>query len=81
MGVDRALFMDLQLLADGLSFRLTPASIHGILWLQTHFESKHWELLANGLVTVSRMDAEALWQDATGAGLNIEPLPALSPSR
>ena len=73
--------MDLQLLADGHSYRLTPASVHGILWLQTHFESQHWELLADGRVTVSRLDAEALWQDATRAGLNVAPLPTLSPSR
>lgn len=73
--------MDLRLLKDGLSYRLTPASIHGILWLQTHFESEHWELLADGRVTVPRPDAEALWQDATQAGLTVAPLPSLSPSR
>lgn len=72
--------MDLRLLADGLSFRLTPASVHGILWLQTHFECRHWELLADGRVTVSRTDAEELWQDATAAGLDVNTLPTLSPS-
>ena len=72
--------MDLRLLADGLSYRLTPASVHGILWLQTHFESKHWELLADGRVTVSRTDAEDLRQDATAAGLDVNTLPTLSPS-
>ena len=72
--------MDLRLLADGLSYRLTPASVHGILWLQTHFESEHWELLADGRVTVSRADAEELQQDATAAGLNITSLPTPSPS-
>ena len=73
--------MDLRLLADGLNYRLTPASVHGILWLQTHFESKHWGLLAEGRVTVSRLDAEELRQDAIVAGLNVNPLPTLSPSR
>ena len=73
--------MDLRLLADGLSYRLTPNSIHGILWLQTHFESQHWDLLADGRVTVSRSDAEILWQDATKGGLTVAPLPILSPSR
>jgi len=72
--------MDLRLLADGLSYRLAPASVHGILWLQTHFESKHWELLADGRVTVSRTDAEELRQDATAAGLDVNTLPTLSPS-
>ena len=73
--------MDLRLLKDGLSYRLTPNSIHGILWLQTHFESQHWDLLADGRVTVSRSDAEILWQDATKGGLTVAPLPTLSPSR
>ena len=51
---------------------IDPASVHGILWLQTHFESKHWELLADGRVTVSRTDAEELRQDATAAGLDVQ---------
>ena len=70
--------MDLRLLAEGPSFRLVPASVHGILWLQTHFESEHWELLAEGHVIVSRTDAETLMADASLAGLLLNPLPSLS---
>ena len=73
--------MDLRLLAEGPSFRLVPASVHGILWLQTHFESEHWELLAEGHVIVSRSDAETLMFDASEAGLNVSPLPSLSPTQ
>ena len=72
--------MDLHLLAEGTSFRLVPASVHGILWLQTHFESEHWELLADGHVIVNRADAETLMSDASEAGLNLNPLPSLSPA-
>ena len=47
--------MDLRLLAEGTSFRLVPASVHGILWLQTHFESEHWELLQTDLSPCAEM--------------------------
>ena len=68
--------MDLRLLAEGTSFRLVPASVHGILWLQTHFESEHWELLADGLITLCRDDVESLCSDAAEAGLRLNPLPS-----
>ena len=71
--------MDLRLLAEGPSFRLVPDSVHGILWLQTHFESEHWELLSQGHVIVNRADAQTLMFDASEAGLNLNPLPSLSP--
>ncbi len=73
--------MDLRLLAEGPSFRLVPASVHGILWLQTHFESEHWELLAEGHVIVSRTDAETLMFDASAAGLSMNPIPSLIPTQ
>ena len=73
--------MDLRLLAEGPSFRLVPASVHGILWLQTHFESEHWELLAEGHVIVSRADAETLMIDSSQAGLTLNPLPSLTPTQ
>lgn len=73
--------MDLRLHAEGPSFRLVPASVHGILWLQTHFESEHWELLAKGHVIVSRADAETLMFDASEAGLSLNPLPSLTPTQ
>ena len=71
--------MDLRLLAEGPSFRLVPASVHGILWLQTHFESEHWEPLADGNVIVNSADAETLLHDASAAGLSLNSLPSLSP--
>ena len=46
------------------------------LWLQTHFESEHWELLADGLITLCRDDVERLCSDAAEAGLSLDPLPS-----
>jgi hypothetical protein len=41
----------------------------------------HWELLAEGLATVSHSNADELIEDASSAGLNLSPLPALSSQR
>jgi len=72
--------MDLCLYSSDASIRLRPGSIHGMLWLQTHFDREHWELLADGLVTLPRSDADSLSQDAQSAGLQLTLLPALSPT-
>ena len=70
--------MDLRLISEGQAFRLQPESVHGMLWLQTHFEKSHWELLAEGLATLSPVNVDELIEDASNAGLNLSPLPALS---
>lgn len=70
--------MDLSLITEGQAFRLQPESVHGMLWLQTHFEKSNWELLAEGLATVSQSNADELMEDALNAGLNLSPLPVLS---
>ena len=43
---------------------LTPTSVHGMLWLQTHFEDSQWEALADGRVLISEEDAQLLKNDA-----------------
>ncbi|NKB74304.1 MAG: hypothetical protein GKR83_07270 [Synechococcus sp. s2_metabat2_7] len=70
--------MDLRLISEGQAFRLQPESVHGMLWLQTHFAKSHWELLAEGLATLSPANVDELIEDASNAGLNLSPLPALS---
>jgi hypothetical protein len=75
------LAMDLSLIVEGQAFRLQPESVHGMLWLQTHFEMSHWELLAEGLATVNQCNADELIEDASNAGLNLSPVPALSSQR
>jgi Predicted dehydrogenase related to H2-forming N5,N10-methylenetetrahydromethanopterin dehydrogenase len=59
--------MDLCLYSSSPSIRLRPGTVHGMLWLQTHFEAEHWDLLADGLVTLPSADAEALRHDAIAA--------------
>ena len=63
--------MDIRLSNKRNGTQIQPTSIHGILWLQTHFESEHWELISNGQVIVPRQDAEMLGGDAQNAGLNV----------
>ena len=58
--------------------QIEPKSVHGILWLQTHFESEHWESISNGLVIISTKDAEILGEDAKNAGLNVNLINSLS---
>jgi len=51
---------------------LTPTSIIGMLWLQTHFEDDQWEALANNEVIISKEDSKLLVKDANSAGLSIK---------
>ena len=63
--------MDITLSNKRNGTQINPTSVHGILWLQTHFESEHWESISNGQVIVPRQDAEMLGGDAQNAGLNV----------
>ena len=70
--------MDIWLIGTGDSIQIRPASIHGMLWLQTHFEDTHWDALATSQARLPQLDAEALSQDAKNAGMSLEHLSALS---
>jgi len=70
--------MDISLSDKRNGTQIEPISVHGILWLQTHFESEHWESLINGLVKIPTKDAQILSQDALKAGLNINFINSLS---
>ena len=70
--------MDICLIGTGDNIQIRPASIHGMLWLQTHFEEAHWEAIANSMVKLPQTDAEVLSQDAKNAGLTLSHLSALS---
>ena len=63
--------MDISLCDKRNGTQIEPTSVHGILWLQTHFESNHWESISNGLVIIPSKDAHILKKDATHAGLNV----------
>tara|TARA_Y100001968_G_scaffold297834_1_gene307243 strand:+ start:344 stop:571 length:228 start_codon:yes stop_codon:yes gene_type:complete len=63
--------MDISLSDQRNGTQIEPSSIHGILWLQTHFDSLHWESLSNGLVIIPTKDAQMLEEDAAMAGINV----------
>ena len=70
--------MDISLSDKRNGTQIEPMSVHGILWLQTHFESNHWESLSNGVVIIPTKDAQMLFQDAKQAGINVSFINSLS---
>ena len=57
---------------------LRPLSIHGMLWLQTHFENNQWEALSNNKVIISETDSKLIIEDAISAGVRIESMSDMS---
>ena len=70
--------MDISLSNKRNGIQIQPMSVHGILWLQTHFESDHWGSLSNGVVIIPTTDAKLMYQDAKLAGINVSFLNSLS---
>ena len=68
--------MDISLSDNRDGKKIEATSIHGILWLQTHFESSHWESLIDGLVIIPTKDALMLrmkpedWRAVIDTNLN-----------
>ena len=63
--------MDISLSGKRNGTQIEPKTVHGILWLQTHFESEHWESLIKGLVIIPTKVAQILGEDAAKAGINV----------
>ena len=56
--------------ADVAGFRrLHPQSIHGVLWLQTHFPVSEWDALLQDQACFSADCLDHLLSDAVDAGL------------
>ena len=70
--------MDISLFDERNGTQIEPRSVHGILWLQTHFESDHWESLSQGAVIIPTKDAKILSKDASQAGINVSFINSLS---
>ncbi len=70
--------MDISLSETQNGIKIEPRSVHGILWLQTHFELKHWESISHGLVLIPSKDAQMLCEDAILAGINVNFINSLS---
>tara|TARA_Y100001968_G_C18861510_1_gene482832 strand:+ start:319 stop:546 length:228 start_codon:yes stop_codon:yes gene_type:complete len=71
--------MDISFTDKENGTQIKPFSVHGILWLQTHFESIHWESLIHGLVIIPTKDAQMLYEDASLAGINVNFINSLTP--
>ncbi|WP_269621803.1 hypothetical protein [Prochlorococcus marinus] len=61
--------MDICFLEFNEWVHLRVNSVHGMLWLQTHFEDSQWEAIASQQVKLTKNNAKALAADATEAGL------------
>ena len=70
--------MDISLSDKRIGTQIEAKSVHGILWLQTHFESEHWESISDGLAIIPTNDADMLGEDAQKAGLNVNFINSLS---
>ena len=56
--------------------RLYPQSIHGVLWLQTHFPVSEWDALLQDQACFSADCLDHLLSDAVDAGLLVRQLSA-----
>ncbi len=70
--------MDILITTSNGGALIRPTSVHGILWLQTHFEDEHWEALASNQVKIPLADAKELFKDAAEAGIMLNFLPTLT---
>tara|TARA_Y100001968_G_C19369751_1_gene724468 strand:- start:1085 stop:1303 length:219 start_codon:yes stop_codon:yes gene_type:complete len=70
--------MDISLIKTLQGTQLIPCSVHGMLWLQTHFEEEHWDEIANENVKIDNLEALELAQDAQAAGLILQSVPVIS---
>ena len=76
--INQLFYMDISLSDQRNGIKIEPKSVHGILWLQTHFESEHWGAICNDLVIIPKKDAEMLSEDAQKAGLYVTFINSLS---
>jgi len=52
--------------------QLTPGSVHGVLWLQTHFPSSEWDALFEERAVFAPDSLQMLLADADLAGLTVQ---------
>mgnify|MGYP001443026003 CR=1 FL=1 len=53
------------------SVRVQAESVHGMLWLQTHFDEDAWDGLMYGMIGIDTDVANKLSQIASTCGLSI----------
>tara|TARA_B100000945_G_C20076535_1_gene454842 strand:+ start:163 stop:399 length:237 start_codon:yes stop_codon:yes gene_type:complete len=57
---------------NNLNKKLIPITVHGMLWLQTHFENEQWEALSESRVIISDESFKLLLKDAKEAEIKIK---------
>ena len=65
---------DISLIQNAGHVQLQPATVHGLLWLQTHFETASWPTLCSGRARISATSSETLRHDAEASGLRVSVL-------
>ena len=73
--------MDICFISSNDRIQVRAETVHGMLWLQTHFESSEWEAIACQHVTLSKNDAIMLANDASEAGIILNSVPEIAFSR
>ncbi len=68
----------LESVDNKLNKLIKPMSVHGMLWLQTHFENSQWEAIAEDRILISEKDSKLLTDDAKLAGILIESMSDIS---
>ena len=63
--------MDICLIGTKEGTQILPVTIHGMLWLQTHFEEEYWNALAQNQAKVTLANVKILAEDAIEAGLKV----------
>ena len=63
--------MDLAIAVVDRDARLVPLSVHGLLWLQTHFETSDWDVVCSGRARLDTDGVVSLCRDASEAGLKV----------
>ena len=73
--------MDILFVNSANQTNIKPTSVHGMLWLQTHFENQHWEALASNQVLLPIADMQNFSKDVAEAGLNLAYMTTLAVTR
>ena len=69
--------MDIWLINSTNRTHIRPTSVHGMLWLQTHFENSQWEAISSFQAVLSMDNADILLRDAKKAGLVVNSFPSM----
>ena len=63
--------VDLAIAVVNRDARLVPLTVHGLLWLQTHFDTSEWDVVCSGQARLQSDGIHALCRDAQRAGLRV----------